>query len=111
MPHVALQKIPQFHWGREHTVKGDAGAHPGITRTLTVFISYSRSDHEIAGRLAADLEQRGFKITIDRRSLPFGEHLDQSVTIAEIHHPEFLGLRTDNRALDLVREEARRFET
>jgi pSer/pThr/pTyr-binding forkhead associated (FHA) protein/outer membrane protein OmpA-like peptidoglycan-associated protein len=39
----------------------------------TVFISYSRQDMEAADRMAAILAEKGFNVTMDRRSLPYGE--------------------------------------
>lgn len=40
---------------------------------LEVFISYSRRDMAVVDALATALNSRGFKVLIDRRSLPFGE--------------------------------------
>ena len=40
---------------------------------LRVFVSYSRKDAAAADRLVADLEARGFAVSIDRRDLPYGE--------------------------------------
>ena len=44
-----------------------------VEERLKLFISYSRSDSEIADALVASLLARGFDVTIDTRSLPFGE--------------------------------------
>ena len=43
------------------------------TDAIRVFISYSRRDLNIAGRLVTALEDLGFQVTIDRRDLPYGE--------------------------------------
>ena len=40
---------------------------------LNVFISYSRCDMAIADVLVTTLEKADFKVTIDRRDLPYGE--------------------------------------
>jgi WD40 repeat protein len=45
----------------------------GNAQQLTVFISYARRDAPIADRMVLGLEQHGFKVTIDRRDLPYGE--------------------------------------
>lgn len=43
------------------------------TQQLTVFISYSRRDLDIADCLVDALAQHGFNVLIDRRDLPYGE--------------------------------------
>jgi WD40 repeat protein len=45
----------------------------GLAHELSVFISYSRRDLELADALVVALEQRGFHVVIDRRDLPYGE--------------------------------------
>lgn len=50
-----------------------ARASPEPSRQLTLFISYSRSDMELADRLVAALEGEEFRCLIDRRDLKYGE--------------------------------------
>lgn len=42
-------------------------------RTITIFVSYSRSDIVFTERLVSALEARGFECLLDKRNLPFGE--------------------------------------
>lgn len=42
-------------------------------RTITVFVSYSRSDIAFTEKLVAALEACGFECLLDKRNLPFGE--------------------------------------
>jgi NAD(P)-dependent dehydrogenase (short-subunit alcohol dehydrogenase family) len=48
--------------------------------TLNAFISYSRHDAAIADTLVDALTALGFKVSIDRRSLPFGEKWQAELT-------------------------------
>ncbi|MBY3252170.1 TIR domain-containing protein [Rhizobium laguerreae] len=84
--------------------------------SLTIFISYSRSDADFAGRLVSALELRGQKILIDHRDIPFGEGLQreildfihQSDAVVFIVSPEAIRSSWCNWELEQVRQASKR---
>jgi tetratricopeptide (TPR) repeat protein len=78
---------------------------------IRVFISYSRQDLAAADRLVTALEDEGFKVTIDRRDLPFGEEwlreltdfIAGSDTVVALVSPDFIASKACNWELGQVR--------
>ena len=78
---------------------------------IRVFISYSRRDLEIAGRLVDALEREGFAVTIDRRDLPYGEEWLKELadfiagadTVVALVSPAFIASKACNWELGQVK--------
>jgi tetratricopeptide (TPR) repeat protein len=78
---------------------------------IGVFISYSQRDLLAADRLVEALEEEGFKVTIDRRDLPYGEEwlleltefIAGSDTVVALVSPAFIASRACNWELGQVR--------
>src|SRR5262249_47489071 len=78
---------------------------------IRVFISYSRQDLLAADRFVTALEDEGFKVTIDRRDLPFGEEwlreladfIAGSDTVVALVSPAFFASKACHCELGQVR--------
>jgi tetratricopeptide (TPR) repeat protein len=78
---------------------------------IRVFISYSRQDLVAADRFVTALEAEGYKVTIDRRDLPFGEEwlreltdfIAGSDTVVALVSPAFIASKACNWELGQVR--------
>jgi len=89
---------------------------PVISAPFRVFISYSRQDAEMADAVVADLEARGFEVTIDRRDLPFGEEWQAELrdfilgsdTVIWLVSPASIGSRWVNWELGEVQRAGKR---
>ncbi len=51
-----------------------------MEKILHVFISYARDDINVADKLVSRLEERDFKVRIDRRDLPYGEEWQRELS-------------------------------
>jgi tetratricopeptide (TPR) repeat protein len=87
------------------------GSQRSTPDAIRVFISYSRADGEVADGFVAALENEGFKVTIDRRDLPYGEEwareladfIAGSDTVVALVSPAFIQSKACNWELGQVR--------
>jgi tetratricopeptide (TPR) repeat protein len=86
-------------------------SRPNHADAIRVFISYSRQDLNVADRLVTALEEEGFKVTIDRRDLPYGEEWLQELadfiagsdTVVALVSPQFIASKACNWELGEVK--------
>ena len=87
------------------------GSQHTNSSAISVFISYSRLDMEIADRLVEALDREGFQVVIDRRDLPYGEEWLKELTdfiagadtVVALVSPAFIASKACNWELGQVK--------